>query len=77
MRKIEKQLGRVRSADKFVPRNIDLDLILYGTLVIDELGLVLPDQAVRHYSFVAVPLLELAPDLLLPDTGLPLSASRS
>ena len=74
LRKIEEQLGRVRSADKFAPRTIDLDLILYGTLVIDEPGLVLPDQAVRHYSFVAVPLLELTPDLLLPDTGLPLSA---
>ncbi|MFA6101810.1 MAG: 2-amino-4-hydroxy-6-hydroxymethyldihydropteridine diphosphokinase [Victivallaceae bacterium] len=74
LRKIEERLGRVRSADKFAPRTIDLDLILYGTLVVDESALTLPDQSIRHYSFVAVPLWELAPDLLLPDTRTPLSA---
>ena len=74
LRKIEERLGRVRSADKFAPRTIDLDLILCGTLVIDEPGLVLPDQAIRHYPFVAIPLRELAPDLPLPDTRTLLSA---
>jgi len=73
LRKIEEELGRVRTADKFAARTIDLDLILCGNLVVDEPWLALPDQSIRSYSFVAVPLLELAPDLILPDTGAPLS----
>lgn len=73
LRKIEERLGRVRSVDKFAPRTIDLDLILYGTSVINEPDLCLPDPSICTYSFVAVPLLELAPDLVLPDTGKQLS----
>jgi 2-amino-4-hydroxy-6-hydroxymethyldihydropteridine diphosphokinase len=73
LRSIEAQLGRVRSADKYAARTIDLDVILYGTLVIDEPDLHLPDPAIRSYPFVAIPLLELAPDLILPDTRTPLS----
>jgi 2-amino-4-hydroxy-6-hydroxymethyldihydropteridine diphosphokinase len=73
LRKIEDQLGRVRSADKHAARPIDLDLILYGAMVIDKPDLHLPDPTVRIYPFVAVPLLELACDLVLPDTRTPLS----
>ena len=73
LRKIEERLGRIRTADKFAPRTIDLDLILYGTLIIDEPDLRLPDPAIRTYPFVAIPLLELAPNLILPDTTKPLS----
>jgi 2-amino-4-hydroxy-6-hydroxymethyldihydropteridine diphosphokinase len=73
LRKIETCLGRVRTADKFAPRTIDLDLILYGMLVVDEPDLHIPDPAIRTYPFVASPLFELAPNLILPDTGNPLS----
>jgi 2-amino-4-hydroxy-6-hydroxymethyldihydropteridine diphosphokinase len=73
LRKMEDQFGRVRSEDKYAARTIDLDIILYGTLLIAEPGLCLPDPAIRTYSFVAVPLLELAPHLILPDSGTPLS----
>ncbi|MHB9139911.1 MAG: 2-amino-4-hydroxy-6-hydroxymethyldihydropteridine diphosphokinase, partial [Victivallaceae bacterium] len=52
LRKIEEELGRVRSADKFAARTIDLDLILRGVLVVDEPGLVLPDHSIHSYSFV-------------------------
>jgi 2-amino-4-hydroxy-6-hydroxymethyldihydropteridine diphosphokinase len=68
LRKIEDKIGRVRSEDKFAPRTIDLDVILYGMTVLDELGLCLPDPSIRLYPFVAAPLLELAPELILPDT---------
>ncbi len=44
-------------------------MILYGTSVINEPDLKIPDPAIHSYPFVAVPLLELAPDLTLPDTG--------
>jgi dihydroneopterin aldolase/2-amino-4-hydroxy-6-hydroxymethyldihydropteridine diphosphokinase len=73
LRNIEKRLGRVRSTDRYAPRTIDLDLILYDSLVIDEPGLRLPDPSIRLYQFVAIPLLELAPDLVFPDTRTPLS----
>ena len=69
LRPIETALGRVRSRDRFAPRKIDLDLILYGDEVIDEAGLKLPDPAIATRPYVAVPLLELAPKLVLPDTG--------
>ena len=73
LRKIEDLLGRLRSEDKFAARTIDLDLILYGSSVINEPGLHLPDPAIRSYPFVAIALLELAPDLILPDTNTRLS----
>jgi 2-amino-4-hydroxy-6-hydroxymethyldihydropteridine diphosphokinase len=68
LRKIEEKLGRVRSEDKFAPRTIDLDMILYGMTVLDEPGLCLPDPSIRLYPFVAIPLAEVAPELILPDT---------
>lgn len=69
LRRIEQELGRVRTADKHAPRTIDLDIILYGHAVIDEPDLRIPDPELRRYPFIFVPLLELAPDLVLPDTG--------
>lgn len=68
LRVIEADLGRVRTADKWASRTIDLDIILYGDAVIDEPGLRIPDPEIRVRSFIAIPLLELAPDLVLPDT---------
>ncbi len=73
LRRIEAELGRVRTADKYAARTIDLDLLLYGTMVVDTPDLHLPDATIRSYPFVAIPLLELACDLILPDTRTPLS----
>jgi dihydroneopterin aldolase/2-amino-4-hydroxy-6-hydroxymethyldihydropteridine diphosphokinase len=69
LRTVEQELGRVRTDDKYAARVIDLDLILYGETVIEEPGLVLPDPDIQRRPFIAVPLLGLAPDLVLPDTG--------
>lgn len=69
LRPIEAQLNRTRSPDKYAARTVDLDLILYGDKVAREEGLILPDPGLRERSFIAVPLLELAPDLVLPDDG--------
>ena len=68
LRKIEEKLGRVRSEDKYAPRTIDLDMILYGATVLDEPDLRLPDPSIRLYPFMAIPLAEIAPGLILPDT---------
>jgi 2-amino-4-hydroxy-6-hydroxymethyldihydropteridine diphosphokinase len=69
LRNIESDLGRLRTADKCAPRTIDLDIVLYGHLVVDEADLRIPDPDIRQRPFIAIPLLELDPDLILPDTG--------
>lgn len=69
LRKIEETLGRVRSSDKFASRTIDLDLILYDDLVMHTDDLVLPDPDITRRPFLAIPLHELAPGLVLPEPG--------
>ncbi len=73
LRKIEKRLGRKRTADKSAPRPIDLDILIYGDRVIDANGLTIPDPLIASRPFLAIPLLELAPDLVLPDSRRALS----
>ena len=65
---IEKRLGRVR-AQRWGPRTIDLDLLLYGSLVVEEPDLKVPHPELIHRSFVLVPLVELDPMLVHPVTG--------
>jgi len=67
LRRIEERLGRWRGADRYAPRTIDLDLILYDDLVIEDEDLILPDPEIAQRAFLAVPLCELAPALVLPD----------
>lgn len=69
LRRIEAELGRQRSADKYAPRTIDLDLLLYDDLVLDTPELTLPDPHISERACIAVPLAELAPQLRLPGTG--------
>jgi 2-amino-4-hydroxy-6-hydroxymethyldihydropteridine diphosphokinase len=72
LRPIEEALGRARTADKNAPRTIDLDLLLYGNRIIANPRLALPNPGITQYPFVAIPLLDLAPDLLLPNSPRPL-----
>ena len=65
---IERRLGRVR-AERFGPRTIDLDLLLYGEAVIDEPGLVVPHPRLYERAFALEPLHELAPELVVPGRG--------
>ncbi|MHB0937867.1 MAG: 2-amino-4-hydroxy-6-hydroxymethyldihydropteridine diphosphokinase [Armatimonadota bacterium] len=64
---IEERLGRRRCEDRYAPRTIDLDLILYDDLIVEEADLILPDPEIIRRAFLAVPLCELAPELTLPD----------
>jgi 2-amino-4-hydroxy-6-hydroxymethyldihydropteridine diphosphokinase len=65
---IERELGRDRTKEeRWGPRTIDLDLLLYGDEVIDEPGLTLPHPRLAERRFVLEPLHELAPELVLPD----------
>lgn len=69
---IETLHGRKRGAARFSPRTLDLDLLLYGDRVSDELKL--PRRDITRYAFVLGPLAELAPDLKHPVEGQTLKA---
>ena len=69
LHRIESDVGRRRSADKYASRPIDLDLLLYGDLVVSSDELTLPDPDVLKRAFLAVPLYEIAPALMLPGLG--------
>ncbi len=73
LRRMEEELGRQRTADKYAARTIDLDLILYDELVLDRGALRLPDPDILARPFLAFPLWELAPDLVLPGVSLPIA----
>ena len=69
---IESAIGRARRAgraDAYGSRTIDLDILLFNSEIIDVTELRVPAPDIRERPFVAVPLLELAPDLVLPGTG--------
>jgi 2-amino-4-hydroxy-6-hydroxymethyldihydropteridine diphosphokinase len=72
LRRIEQELGRVRMADKYAPRTIDLDLILYDDCVVDSDELTLPDPRIEQRAFVACGLCELEPELRLPGSNRPI-----
>jgi len=61
--------GRERRNSKFISRPLDIDLLLYDDLVLDEPPIRLPRADVLNYSFVLRPMRELAPDLVHPVTG--------
>jgi len=75
LRRIESELGRTRGADRFAARTIDLDLVLYDELVMTTEDLTLPDPDILRRPFLAIPLQELAPGLVLPGSGIRISAA--
>ncbi|MGL4746453.1 MAG: 2-amino-4-hydroxy-6-hydroxymethyldihydropteridine diphosphokinase, partial [Shewanella sp.] len=62
---IENTQGRVRK-ERWGPRTLDLDLLLYGDAIIDDPRLKVPHYGMKERSFVLVPLAAIAPDLVLP-----------
>jgi 2-amino-4-hydroxy-6-hydroxymethyldihydropteridine diphosphokinase len=66
---VELELGRTRDGPRFGPRTIDLDLLVYDDVVLDEPGLTLPHPRVHERRFALEPLAELAPGLELPGRG--------
>ncbi len=65
LHEIEQELGRVRE-EKWVSRNIDLDLLLYGNKVLSSDNLVIPHPLMHERRFVLEPLAELAPEAVHP-----------
>lgn len=69
LRKIEDDNGRDRSVPRFSPRTVDLDLLLFDDLILKEEGLELPRDEITKNAFVLLPLEEIAPQLIHPETG--------
>ncbi|KAF0811965.1 2-amino-4-hydroxy-6-hydroxymethyldihydropteridine pyrophosphokinase [Andreprevotia sp. IGB-42] len=65
---IEAINGRIRSF-RNAPRTLDLDLLLYGDSVISKPGLTVPHPRIAERAFVLNPLLEIAPDVVIPGLG--------
>jgi 2-amino-4-hydroxy-6-hydroxymethyldihydropteridine diphosphokinase len=68
MQALELQAGRIRPYVN-APRTLDLDLLLWGERVIDDPLLTVPHPRLHLRAFVLRPLLDLAPDLVLPGRG--------
>lgn len=62
---MEKRLGRKRSV-RWGPRSIDIDLLLYDDLIVEEEGLRLPHPRLAERRFVLAPLADIAPGTLVP-----------
>jgi 2-amino-4-hydroxy-6-hydroxymethyldihydropteridine diphosphokinase len=70
---IETAQGRVR-IHRWGPRIIDLDLLVFGNLTTNDPELILPHPRLKQRAFVLIPLLEIEPDLILPDGTRPAHA---
>lgn len=66
---IERRLGRERDARRWGPRVLDIDLLLFDDLTLNEKHLTLPHPRMHLRAFVLAPLLELAPDCEIPGHG--------
>jgi 2-amino-4-hydroxy-6-hydroxymethyldihydropteridine diphosphokinase len=65
---IERELGRER-LERWGPRTIDLDLLLFGAEAVDEPGLTVPHPRLHERRFALEPLAELEPGLVVPGRG--------
>lgn len=68
---IEKEMGRGKSV-RNGPRVIDIDILLYGDLVIEEKDLTVPHEELHRRAFALIPLLEIDGDLVHPTLHKPL-----
>ncbi|MDQ0273071.1 2-amino-4-hydroxy-6-hydroxymethyldihydropteridine diphosphokinase [Cytobacillus purgationiresistens] len=71
---VEKNLGRKRLV-RWGPRNIDLDILLYNHENIETEKLIIPHPRMQERAFVLIPLLEIQPDISLPEMNLPLQST--
>jgi len=69
LQRIELEQGRQRKDERWGPRTLDLDILLYGDQRISTTRLTVPHYGLHQREFVVYPLLELAPDLEIPGHG--------
>ena len=69
LQKIEKHFGRTRNGDRFGPRSLDLDLLMYADQIISSAQLELPHPRMHERLFVLEPLAEIEGDITVPGRG--------
>jgi 2-amino-4-hydroxy-6-hydroxymethyldihydropteridine diphosphokinase len=69
MQAIESRQGRERGDTRWGPRVLDLDLLVYSREKIEKLHLTVPHPGIGERNFVLLPLVEIAPDLVIPGLG--------
>jgi 2-amino-4-hydroxy-6-hydroxymethyldihydropteridine diphosphokinase len=69
LRRIEDDHGRVRGGARFSSRTLDLDILLYGTVVRHDERFDVPRDEIPRYAFVLLPLVEIAAAVVHPETG--------
>ena len=69
MQLIENQHGRIRDGERWGPRTLDLDLLVFGDECIDEFSLIVPHPEIKNRNFVLCPLVEISEDLHIPGLG--------
>ncbi|MEM0911309.1 MAG: 2-amino-4-hydroxy-6-hydroxymethyldihydropteridine diphosphokinase [Pseudomonadota bacterium] len=67
VQEIEERHKRVRNNEKWGPRTLDLDLLLYNQLKIEEPRLKVPHYGMHERQFVLIPMFEIEPDMIMPD----------
>ncbi|MCT4700929.1 2-amino-4-hydroxy-6-hydroxymethyldihydropteridine diphosphokinase [Enterobacteriaceae bacterium H20N1] len=65
--RIELEQGRVRKAERWGPRTLDLDIMLFGDLILSTPRLTVPHYDMKNRAFMLVPLVEIAPECAFPD----------
>ncbi|MBK4775578.1 2-amino-4-hydroxy-6-hydroxymethyldihydropteridine diphosphokinase [Candidatus Pantoea edessiphila] len=66
---IESKKGRVRNKERWGPRNIDIDIMLFGNLIINTDCLTIPHYDMVNRNFMLLPLTQIAPNITLPNNG--------
>ena len=71
LRPLERKMGRRRTVDRNAPRTIDLDIALFGDRVVEnrQAGLLIPDPEIVSRAYLALPLADVAPELVHPIEG--------
>jgi|SRR5271157_529665 len=69
---IEEAMQRTRTRDKYADRTMDIDLVLYGNYHASTKYLTLPDPEVETRPFLAIPIFELEPELVMPGINKPI-----
>jgi len=67
LQNIENKQGRERQGERWGPRTLDLDILLYNDMCLKTKDLTLPHYGMHEREFVLVPLFELSPDLIMQD----------
>ena len=70
LKRIENEHGRMREGERWGPRTLDLDILVYGNISIKEQSLIIPHPGIKQREFVLYPLHEVNKNLMIPNLGL-------